>query len=149
MGSSSSFVVGLLNSFLKMKKKNLSKLDLAKKSIYFEQKILKETVGIQDQISATYGGFNKVEISDDGKFKIKNLKINSVLNNLNSNLALIYTGINRTASDIAAEYVPKIYKQSKIMNEIYHQVNEAEKLILKNNLDDFGKLLHESWKLKK
>lgn len=149
MGSSSSFVVGLLNSFLKIKKKKIHKIDLAKKSIFFEQKILQETVGIQDQISAVYGGFNKVEINKKGKFKIKNFKIDNNLKRLNKNLILLYTGINRTASDIAGKYVPRIYEKEQEMKEIYSQVYEAENLILKGKLDEFGKLLGESWKHKK
>ena len=149
MGSSSSFVVGLLNSFFNIKGKKISNLELAKKSIFFEQKILKETVGIQDQISATYGGFNKVDISKDGNFKIKNYKINKNLEDLNKNLILIYSGINRTASNIAKKYVPKLYQKERTMYKIFAQVEEAEKLILNGNLDDFGKLLNENWKYKK
>ena len=149
MGSSSSFVVGLLNSFLTLKEKKISKINLAKKSIHFEQKILKETVGVQDQISAVYGGFNSVEINKKGNFKIKNFKIDNTLKNLNKNLMLVYTGINRTASEIAGKYVSKLYEKENIMKEIYSQVFEAEKLILNGKLDEFGKLLNESWKHKK
>ena len=149
MGSSSSFVVGLLNSLLNLKKKNLKKIDLANQSIFFEQKKLKENVGVQDQISAAFGGFNKVQINKDGKFKIKNFKINETLKELNNNLVLVHTGINRTASDIAGEYTSSLNNQKYAMNEIYSQVNEAEDLLKKNRLDDFGKLLNESWKHKR
>ena len=63
MGSSSCFTVGLMQSLYGIKKINLNKLDLAKKSIYFEQNVMKEVVGSQDQISASYGGFNKITFS--------------------------------------------------------------------------------------
>ena len=76
MGSSSCFVVGLINSILALKNIRINKRDLAKKSIFFEQKILKETVGSQDQIAAAYGGFNKIKFYTNGKFEVHPLKLN-------------------------------------------------------------------------
>ena len=149
MGSSSSFVVGLMNSFINIKKKNISKKNLAKKSIYFEQKTLKEVVGLQDQISATYGGFNKVDINQKGEFRIKKIKITRKIKEFNKNLFLIFTGINRTANEIAGQYVNDLKKKESEMKEIFSQVKEGENLLLKNKFDDFGRLLHEGWKLKK
>ena len=150
MGSSSSFVVGLMNAFLVKKKKKLSKMDLAKKSIMFEHKILEEIVGIQDQISASFGGLNKLDIKKNGDFDVKKIKINKQVKNLDRNLVLLFTGIQRTANDIAGQYVSKL-KKDKIMEmkEINFQVEEAEQLLVKNKFDDFGKLLNEGWKLKK
>ena len=149
MGSSSSFVVGLMNSFLNIKKKRTSIKDLAKKSIYFEQKTLKEVVGIQDQISAAYGGFNKVDIDQNGTYKIKKIKINNKIKEFNKNLVLIFTGINRTANEIAGQYVKNLRNKENEMKEISSQVREGESLLLKNKFNDFGRLLHEGWKLKK
>ncbi len=149
MGSSSSFVVGLMNSFLNIKKKRTSIKDLAKKSIYFEQKTLKEVVGIQDQISAAYGGFNKVDIDQSGTYKIKKIKINNKIKEFNKNLVLIFTGINRTANEIAGQYVKNLRNKENEMKEISSQVKEGESLLLKNKFNDFGRLLHEGWKLKK
>jgi D-glycero-alpha-D-manno-heptose-7-phosphate kinase len=149
MGSSSSFVVGLMNSLLNIKKKNISKKNLAKKSIYFEQKILNEVVGLQDQISATYGGFNKVDIDKKGNFRIKKIKITNKIQEFNKNLFLIFTGINRTANEIAGQYVSNLKNKEYEMKEISSQVKEGESLLLSNRFDDFGHLLHEGWKLKK
>jgi len=149
MGSSSSFVVGLMNSFLNIKKKRTSIKALAKKSIYFEQKTLKEVVGIQDQISAAYGGFNKVDIDRSGNYKIKKVKINNKIKEFNKNLVLIFTGINRTANEIAGQYVNNLRNKENEMKEISSQVKEGESLLLKNKFNDFGRLLHEGWKLKK
>ena len=150
MGSSSSFVVGLMNAFLIKKKIELSKMNLAKKSIFFEHKILNEIVGIQDQISASYGGLNKIDIKKNGNFNVKEIKISKQIKNLDKNLVLLFTGIQRTANDIAGQYVSKL-KKDKIMEmkEINFQVEEAEQLLLKNKFDDFGKLLNDGWKLKK
>jgi len=150
MGSSSSFVVGLMNAFLVKKGIRLSKLDLAKKSILFEHKILKEIVGIQDQVSATYGGLNRLDIEKNGAFKVKKFKIDKQIKKLDQNLVLLFTGIHRTANEIAGQYVYKLTKNKVMeMNEINFQVQEAEHLLLKNKFDDFGRLLNEGWKLKK
>jgi len=150
MGSSSSFVVGLMNAFLVKKGIRLSKLDLAKKSILFEHKILKEIVGIQDQVSASYGGLNRLDIEKNGAFKVKKFKIDKQIKKLDQNLVLLFTGIHRTANEIAGQYVHKLTKNKVMeMNEINFQVQEAEHLLLKNKFDDFGRLLNEGWKLKK
>ena len=150
MGSSSSFVVGLMNAFLIKKKIEISKMNLAEKSIFFEHKILNEIVGVQDQISASYGGLNKIDIKKNGNFNVKKIKINKQIKNLDKNLVLLFTGIQRTANEIAGQYVSKLKKDKIIeMKEINSQVDEAEKLILKNRFDAFGKLLNEGWKLKR
>ena len=150
MGSSSSFVVGLMNAFLIKKKIKVSKMNLAKRSIFFEHKILKEIVGIQDQISASFGGLNKLDIKKNGSFDVKKIEINKQIKNLDKNLVLLFTGIHRTANEIAGQYVSKL-KKDKIMEmkEINFQVEEAEQLLVKNKFDDFGKLLNDGWKLKK
>ena len=92
MGSSSSFVVGLIKAIYELKKKNISKKNLYKESVFFERDYLKELVGFQDQIAASYGGFNCIKMTKNG-INIKNLNINyeNFTNNLNKNLYLLYT----------------------------------------------------------
>ncbi len=149
MGSSSSFTVGLIKALNEFKNIKLSKIQLANKAIYFEQKILKEVVGSQDQVAAAFGGFNKILFNKEGGIKIK--KINSKhLKPLNSNLLLIYTGIQRNAEKIAKKYVHNLIDKKKWnIERIIEYVDEGEKLLKNGNLNDFGKLLHESWKEKK
>jgi len=151
VGSSSVFVVGLMNLFNKFKGFKVNKKQLAEKSINFEQKILKDAVGSQDQIAAAYGGFNKIIFKVGGDFKVQPASINQkTLNKLNKNLLLVYTGLKRTAHDIAKTYVNKLQnsKKSHIL-EISNFVKEGEKFLKEDNLSDFGKLLHESWLEKK
>ena len=151
MGSSSCFVVGLINSIFALKNQKLNKRDLAKKSIFFEQKILKETVGSQDQIAATYGGLNKIKFFPGGEFKVYPIKLGKKkINELNSNLVLLYTGIKRTAHHIANTYVNKLTneKKSEII-EILDFAKESEKALRSYNFDEFGRLLHRSWMTKK
>lgn len=151
MGSSSVFVVGLLNLFNNINKKKIENEMLAKQSIYFEQKVLKEVVGSQDQIAASCGGFNKIIFNKGGKFLVKPIKIKKeTLNNLNQNLILVYTGLTRNAHDIASSFVNKLKttKRNQIL-EILNFVTEAENTLKKDDLNSFGKLLHESWIKKK
>ena len=149
MGSSSSFSVGLMQALLKLKKKKISQLNLAKKTIFFEQNIMKETVGSQDQIAASIGGFNKIKFLKNEKIVIKKITSKN-LQKLNSNLLLIYTGIQRDAHTIANNYVHKLSNQKeKNIRKIIQYVNLGEQFIQSGNLDDFGRLLHETWMQKK
>ena len=151
MGSSSVFSVGLMNLLSNFQGKIIKKKQLAEKSIYFEQKVLRQIVGSQDQIAATYGGFNKIVFKTGGGFSVfpfssKKKKIQK----LNKNLLLVYSGLKRTAHHIAKSYVHKLQtsKKSHIL-EISSFVKEGERILKEGKLDDFGKLLHESWLEKK
>ena len=150
MGSSSCFTVGLMQALHRIKNIDLSKANLAKKSIYFEQKVMKEVVGSQDQTSASFGGFNKIIFNKNNSIKVKKISVNKNIKKLNQNLVLIYTGINRTAHKIANKYVNKLTTEKKNhINRILEYVNEGEKILNNGDIDDFGKLLHEAWMEKK
>ena len=117
----------------------------------FEQKILREVVGSQDQIAASYGGFNKIIFKPDGSFIVNPIKVNKkTIVNLNKNLLLIYTGLPRTAHNIAKTYVEKL-KNNKKKNilKILNLVDLAEKALKNDDLNLFAELLHESWLEKK
>jgi D-glycero-alpha-D-manno-heptose-7-phosphate kinase len=151
MGSSSSFSVGLLNAFSTFSKKKITKKELANKSIFFEHKILKEVVGIQDQIAAAYGGFNSIKIFKNGKFIIKPITKNiSDLSDLNQNLFLVYTKIKRTAHVVAKSYVKKLSSEKREnMKLISDTVSECKQIFIKKRFDEIGPLLNQSWMAKK
>jgi D-glycero-alpha-D-manno-heptose-7-phosphate kinase len=151
MGSSSVFVVGLTNLFNSYKSIIINKKKLAKDSIDFEQNTLKEIVGSQDQIAASYGGFNKIIFKKNGNFEVKPLSIKKeILQKLNKNLILVYSGLSRNAHEIASSYVNKLQKsKKKNMQQISNLVKEAEKNLKSGDLNSFAKLLHESWLEKK
>ena len=150
MGSSSCFTVGLMKALNTLEKKNITDSQLAKKAIYFEQKIMHETVGSQDQIAASIGGFNKIIFKKKDKIKIKKISKKENIKKLEKNLVLIYTGINRTAHKIASSYVNKLSSSKKnYIEKICEHVTEGEKLLNSGNIDDFGKLLNHAWILKK
>jgi len=151
MGSSSVFVVGLMNLLNNFQGKEITKKMLAQKSIHFEQKILKDVVGSQDQVAAAYGGFNKITFKTGGGFNVHPISIKKkTLNKLNRNLLLVYTGISRTAHDIAKGYINKLHKSKKShILQISSFVGEATKTLRNGDVNNFGKLLHESWLEKK
>ena len=118
--------------------------------MFFEQKIMKEIVGSQDQLATAVGGFNKIIFNKKKNYKFHSINKVKNLYNLENNLLLIYSGSKRTAQKIANTYVKKLTTTNKffIRNMIDH-VNEGEKILKKGNIDDFGKLLHSAWQIKK
>jgi D-glycero-alpha-D-manno-heptose-7-phosphate kinase len=149
MGSSSSFSVGLMHALIKHQRRNISNINLAKKAINFEQNIMNEIVGSQDQVAASVGGFNKIEFQKNEKIIIKKI-ISKNLKKLNSNLLLLYTGVQRNASTIASSYVNKLTNQKeRSIRKIIEKVDLGEKIIRNGDLDSFGELLNEMWIEKK
>ena len=151
MGSSSSFIVGCMNVFLSLNKDLNEKKYLAKKSLNFEQNILKEIVGSQDQVASSYGGFNSIKFNTDGSFLVKPLKLKKTIKEkLNKRLFLVFTGYQRRAHDFASLYVKDLStRKINEMNSIQEHVNISKQYLSKGKLDDFGYLLHESWNKKK
>ena len=151
MGSSSSFVVGLMNTVYRYFGFQLNKKNLSKKSIYIEREVLKETVGSQDQVAAAYGGFNSIKFDTNGSFKVTPIfDTEKDAKNFFKNLFIYYTDINRTAKYIANSYVTKLTnKKKKNINEILSHVKESKKILNSKKFDDFGRLLNETWKIKR
>jgi D-glycero-alpha-D-manno-heptose-7-phosphate kinase len=150
MGSSSSFTVGLLHALYAMQGRMLSKKQLAMESIHIEQDILGETVGSQDQVSTAYGGLNHIIFQENGEIIVKPVTLSQErIHELESHLMLFYTGIKRTASDVAQSYVNNIEEKKRQMETMTELVDESI-AILNSDRDiiDFGRLLHEAWKIK-
>lgn len=149
LGTSSSFVVGLLNCISALQDKKISYKQLALEAINIEQKILKESCGSQDQIQAAYGGFNIIKFKKNENHQVNKLQINeNIKKNLQNNLLLIYTNQQRYSGIIEKEKI----KQIENNHELYHQIRKltpmAKLFLLKNNIQDFGKLLNDYWRLK-
>lgn len=147
IGSSSAFTVGLLHALYALKGKMPNKQKLAKESIYLEQQVLKEIVGSQDQVLATYGGFNHITFQKDGEMIIKPVTISPKrIKELQDNLMLFYTGMPRTASDVAKTYVNNIEAQKKSLDIMKKLVDDAFSTLNSNNdINKFGLLLNEAW----
>lgn len=151
LGTSSSFAVGLLNSFYCLKGKYASKEQLAKDAIYLERVLCNESGGWQDQIAASFGGLNRIDF-DSNSFSIKPLIINpQKKKDLQDNLLLFFTGFTRLSSDIQDSVKTSLAKKTKLLDEMYSLVNEAEDILInkERDIDDFGRLLDKTWQLKK
>lgn len=150
LGSSSSFTVGLLHSLYGLQGVMPSKRQLAMEAIEIEQQRLKENVGCQDQVSAALGGFNKIVFGTDGDFDVHPVILQSDrLEQLQSSLMLFFTGISRTASEVAGEQIRATPGKAVELRTMHQLVYEAISLLCSDaDLSEFGRLLHESWKLK-
>lgn len=151
LGSSSSFTVGLLHSLYALKGLMPTKMKLAKEAIHVEQNILKENVGSQDQIEVAFGGFNKINFNTDDEFKIEPIIMNKDRSQIfQEHLMLFFTGLSRYASDIAKDQIENMDKKKKELTLMHEMVHEATKILTSDcDILNFGKLLHESWKLKR
>ena len=152
LGSSSSFTVGLLNTLNILQNKKKDKNYLAKKAILIEQKILKESVGVQDQIATAFGGFNYIEFSKKN-FKVNKINQERNIKKIESNCLLIFTGLQRSADPLEKKKI-NIIRNNKLdyeLNNILEIVDEAKKNILSQNfrLKYWGDLLNEHWMFKK
>jgi len=151
MGSSSSFTVGLLHALHALKGQMPSKHQLAIESIHVEQKILKETVGSQDQVCAAYGGLNHILFFPNREISVRPVTIQPErMKELNSHLMLFYTGIKRTASMVAQSYVNGIEERRRQFRIIKDLVEEGIAILNSGqDITAFGRLLHEAWQAKR
>lgn len=151
LGSSSSFSVGLLHSLHALGGAIISKSQLAKEAIGVERDILKENVGSQDQIAVAYGGFNKIIFCNDGEFRLEPITLKKErLQQLQNHLLLMFTGVPHLASSVARAQIKNTPNKKEELNSMQQMVDEAIAILNGNrNILEFGKLLNESWKLKK
>jgi D-glycero-alpha-D-manno-heptose-7-phosphate kinase len=133
-----------------MQGKMLSKKQLAMESIHIEQEILRETVGSQDQVSTAYGGLNHIIFQENGEIIVKPVTLSQErIRQLESHLMLFYTGIKRTASNVAQSYVNNIEEKKRQMQLMMELVDEGIAILNSDHdIRDFGRLLHEAWKVK-
>ena len=152
LGTSSSFAVGMLNAFYALKGKYADKKRLADEAIYLERVLCKESGGWQDQIASAFGGMNRIEFNQDGTYNVKPIIIHpDRKKQLNDNLLMFFTGFTRFSSDMQeankAGYAEKVNQ----LKQMYSLVDDAEKVLedKQSDLDDFGRLLDLTWRLKR
>lgn len=152
LGTSSSFAVGMLNAFYCLKGEYVDKKKLADDAIYLERVLCNEIGGWQDQIAAAFGGFNRINFSADG-YEVLPIIISPQRKQLlNDNLMMFFTGFTRFSSDVQkANSSSSTKDKNHILNKMYELVNEAESILTNSSrdIDDFGRLLDITWKLKK
>lgn len=151
LGTSSTFAVGMLNAFYALKGKYVGKRKLAEDAIYLERVLCKERGGWQDQVAASFGGLNRIDFKDD-QFKITPIIMDQERKHeLNGNLLLFYTGLSRYSADVQKDTMSNLDEKTKQLKEMLALVDESES-VLENrhsDLNDFGKLLDYSWRLKR
>jgi D-glycero-alpha-D-manno-heptose-7-phosphate kinase len=152
LGTSSAFTVGLLLALYALKNQMRDKSTLAAEAIHVEQDLLREAVGAQDQVSAAYGGFNRINFGQDDSISVKRiLAPPNRLAELQDHLALFFTGFSRTASEIAQEQLRVTPHKKQELMAMLQLVDEAEAVMGNPGrpMIEFGRLLHESWKIKR
>ena len=151
MGSSSAFTVGFLHAVYGLLGRLTSQNQLATDAIHVEQDLIGETVGSQDQIFAAYGGFNRIEFKRDNSFRVEPVPLSRKrFEELNDSLMLFYTGLRRTASEVAASYVVDIGARTRQLTRMRQMVDEGLQILADGgSLDRFGDLLDEAWQLKR
>lgn len=149
LGTSSSFAVGMLNAFYALKGKYADKKKLADEAIYLERVLCNEAGGWQDQIAASFGGFNRINFNADGYEVLPVIISPERKKQLNDNLLMFFTGFTRFSSEV--QRTNCVVDKAHQLKEMYSLVDEAEKILTdkEKNLDDFGYLLDHTWKLKR
>ncbi|MBQ9538187.1 MAG: hypothetical protein IJU95_02860 [Treponema sp.] len=151
LGTSSSFAVGMLSAFYALKGQYADKRRLADDAIHLERVLCAESGGVQDQIAAAFGGLNRIEFSRDG-YSVKPVIISPERKRqLNDSLMLFFTGFSRFSSDIQKGTEVSMKDKTSQLLEMYHLVDQAEQVLVNHDrsLDEFGRLLDYTWKLKR
>jgi D-glycero-alpha-D-manno-heptose-7-phosphate kinase len=151
LGSSSSFCVGLLNAMHALHGRFVGKMALAEQAIKVEQDLIGDTVGVQDQTAAAHGGLNFYTVEPSGQIQVNPVVIGAErLAELENHVMLFYTGVSRSASDIAATQVSNIAARTAELKRIRELVEEAHATLCSGcDITQFGKLLDETWRMKR
>ncbi len=152
LGSSSTFTVGLLHALYALKHEMPTKRQLAINAIRIEQDRIGEHVGSQDQTAAAFGGLNKITFGGAQEIDVRPLIMRPErLERLQQHVMMFFTGYSRTASEVAKDQIEQIPNKKLNLRQMMQNVDEAEAILLdkSDRLDDFGRLLHEQWKLKR
>lgn len=151
LGSSSAFTVGLVHALYGLKGRMPSKMQLAKDAIYIEQEMLKESVGCQDQVLVSHGGLKRVDFNHGNSFAIRHIMMRAErYEALQDYLMLFFTGFSRIASTVASMQIKETPNRVQELTQMQLMVGEALKILDgEGDLLDFGRLLNESWQLKR
>ena len=152
LGSSSAFTVGLLSAIAALEGRHSSKDSLANEAIHVEQCMLREAVGVQDQISTAFGGFNHITMRSDGTFQVNPVILPPErLGALQDHLMLVFTGVSRIAADVAKAQLDNLKHRQKELRMVQEMVDEAIAILTSpaTDLVEFGHLLHRVWMIKR
>lgn len=147
LGSSSSFTVGLIKGINAYQGKHIGQEELARTAIYVERSVLKETVGLQDQVFAAYGGLNVIRFRGEGEFLVERVAISEArLRELNDSLLLFFTGVTRKAQEVEKSKLANMQRIQENLKKMHLLVERGYDALTSNSsLVQFGQLLHDSW----
>lgn len=150
LGSSSSFTVALLNALHAYNRRFVSSEQLAREACQVEIDILKEPIGKQDQYIAAYGGITAFTFNKDGSVDTERLDVSpDVVDELESNLVIFYSGVERAASSVLKEQGKQIKEDKDAAVSRMHRIKalgyDTRDLLLKGDVDRYGEMLHEHW----
>jgi D-glycero-alpha-D-manno-heptose-7-phosphate kinase len=150
LGSSSTFTVALLNGLHAFKREFVPAEQLAREACHLEIDILKEPIGKQDQYIAAYGGISAMNFHPDGSVDVERLPIREeVIDELESNLVIYYSGIERAASTVLKEQARTIVENKDAAVQRMHRIKElgyeTKLVLLSGQIDKYGEMLHEHW----
>lgn len=151
LGTSSSFAVGMLNAFYALKGKYADKKKLADEAIYLERTLCAEAGGWQDQVAASFGGLNRINFNAEGYEVLPVIISPERKKQLNENLMMFFTGFTRFSSEIQKANRVTMSEKKAQLKEMLSLVDEAERVLTNTeaDLDEFGRLLDYTWKLKR
>ena len=150
LGSSSSTLVGLLNSLAYFTKKPIDKESIAKKSCEIEINKIKSPIGKQDQYFAVHGGFCYFQFNQDESVNIEKFSVSDkIIQEIQDNMICFYTGIPRDASTILTKQKEGVEKNRNILNKIRNLADDARDSLKNKDLTKFGEMLNKGWELKK
>jgi D-glycero-alpha-D-manno-heptose-7-phosphate kinase len=152
LGSSSAFTVGLISAVLALEGRYVSKDQLADEAIHVEHCLLREPVGVQDQISAAFGGFNHISFRRDGTYEVSPMILPADrLNLLQDHLLLVFTGISRLSTEVAQTVIANVRNRADELKAMHGMVARGIDILSSPSRDicEFGLLLDEAWQLKR
>ncbi|EME71555.1 galactokinase [Paramagnetospirillum caucaseum] len=150
IGSSSSFAVGLIQALKAMRGEAIGKHELALAAIDLERNVLGEAGGYQDQVAAAYGGLNVIRFNTDGSIRVEPLGLSAERQAaLEGRLMLFYTGMNRFSAELARKIIGNMEAKNDRLRRMHAMVDEAAAILRHGDLDDFGRMLDETWRLKR
>ena len=152
LGSSSAFTTGLINALHALDGRRISQEELANDALHVEQVVINEPVGSQDQLSAAFGGLNHITFRQDGSYQVNPLIApRGRIDALQDHLMLLFTGISRLSTEVAAVTIANLPQRESALRQMQGMVDQAIDILGSPTADltDLGRLLHESWLLKR
>lgn len=150
LASSSALAVGVLNALYAYKGEYASPEKLARMACEIEISKMRNPIGVQDQYACAYGGFRIYKFWADGKVSATPVSVpRKNMKTLQNNLVLYYTGLTRISSEILAEQKENIEDKNSTLDQMLEMVGDAETVLGKGDLDQWGKMLDKAWDMKR